>query len=276
MRFCTSYRQHPDIKNKMYEIKYSLKNLSLAIDQMNEKLNHIAIVEILDMDSSNLNYKDLHNLVIEYPRLYFDFYILDNFKQMASIYSEQHYMYHYPIYNWIDLNYILHFDGLYAVTIGEPLVFDLKRVRTLINRSRDNIKIRVNPTIAKPSIYNDYIGDTGLCHFWVLPQHSYLYDNYIDVMDILAEDKDREEILCKYYIDNQPWLLRLDNFFKNINTEIIGNYVLDEWAEKRLNCGQRCFMPSPTCHYCESQNTMYNLVKNNPQILNKENHNEKD
>ena len=78
-------------------------------------------------------------------------------------------MYHYPIYNWIDLNYILHFDGLYAVTIGEPLVFDLKRVRTLINRSRDNIKIRVNPTIAKPSIYNDYIGDTGLCHFWVLP-----------------------------------------------------------------------------------------------------------
>lgn len=55
---------------------------------MNEKLNHIAIVEILNMDSSNLNYKNLHDLVIEYPRLYFDFYILDNFKQMASTYSE--------------------------------------------------------------------------------------------------------------------------------------------------------------------------------------------
>jgi len=56
-------------------------------------------------------------------------------------------------------------------------------------------------------------------------------------MDILSDDQEREEVLCDYYINNKPWLLQLSSFFKNMTTNVIGNYVLDEWAEKRLNCG---------------------------------------
>ena len=267
MQFCTSYRQNPDIKNQAAEIRYSVSNLSLAIDQLNLKPDHIAIIEVLNISAGNLKIEDIHNLVMEYDRLYFDFYILSDFKMIAKIYSEQHYMYHYPVTNWIDLNYLLHFDGLHAITIGEPLVFDLHKVKTLITRSRDNIQIRVWPTIGRPSMYNDYPGDHGLCHFWILPQHTSLYDPYIDIMDILDEDEERESVLCKYYFNNQPWVLRIEDFFKNMNTQVIGSYVLDSWVEKRLNCGQRCFMPSPTCHYCENQNMMYDLVKAHPEIL---------
>ena len=276
MQFCTSYRQSPEIKNKMTEIRYPLKHLTLALDQIKEKQNHIAIIEILNLSSGNLNEEQIHDLAVEYKNIYFDFYLFSDFKIISNKYQEQKYMYHYPIQSWIDLNYILHFDGLHSITIGEPLIFDIKKVKTLITRSRNNIQLRAYPTIGRPTVYNDYPGDHGLCHFWVLPQHIYLYENLIDIMDILSDDQEREEVLCDYYINNKPWLLQLSSFFKNMTTNVIGNYVLDEWAEKRLNCGQRCFMPSPTCHYCESQNTIYDLVKNNPQILNKENHNEKD
>lgn len=268
MNYCTSYRQVPELKDKAQEIRYSVPHLSLAIDQLNEKLDHIAIIEILDVNVGNLIPEEIHNLALTYDRMYFDFYSLSDFKMVAKAYPEQRYMYHYPITNWIDLNYLLHFDGLHAITIGEPLIFDLAKVKKLITRSRQNIQLRAWPTIGRPSIYQDYPGNSGICHFWVLPQHAHIYDPYIDIMDIIDEDIERESVLCKYYFNTQPWVLRIEDFIKHLDTKIIGNYVLDEWVEKRLNCGQRCFMPSPTCHYCENQNDMYNLVKAHPELVN--------
>ena len=269
MQYCTSYRQTPELKNQAAEIRYSVPHLSVAIDQLNEKLDHVAIIEILNMNLSNLKQEDIHELAIKYDRMYFDFYRLEDFKLIASTYTEQKYMYHFPITTWIDLNYLMHFDGLHAITIGEPLIFDLQKVRTLVDRSRNNIQLRAWPTIGKPNKYIDYRGNNGLCHFWVLPQHTELYNSYINIMDILDEDTEREQVLCNYYFNNKPWVLRIRDFIKRIDTNIVGNYVLDEWVTKRINCGQRCFMPSPTCHYCENQNMMYDLLRAHPDLVNK-------
>lgn len=234
---------------------------------MEEHPDSIVIIELLDIDNTNLSSEEIHRLATEHSNLYFDFYKMSEFRIMSNQYTEQKYMYHYPITSWIDLNYILHFPGLHAITIGEPLIFDIQRVRTLVDKSRENIQLRAYPTIGRPNMYNDFPGDTGLCHFWVLPQHCSIYDSYIDIFDILDSDADREKVLCDYYINGTAWLFGIDNFFKNMDTNIVGNYVLDSWAEKRLNCGQRCFMPSPTCHYCEDQDMMYDLIRAHPEIL---------
>ena len=267
MKFCTSYRQNPDILHKVQQIRYSPARIDIAINWIEENLNTDAIIEIADLALTNLKEEQIYNLVKEHEHMYIDFYKLEDLKRLHNLYPIKRYMYHYPITSWIDLNYLLHFDSICAITIGEPLIFDLKAVKTLISRIDNTIQLRAWPSIGRPSKYNDYPGNHGLCHFWVLPQHVSLYDDYIDIFDILDENVDREKVLCDYYCNARPWFLCLSNFFKNMDTNVDGYYVDDEWIEKRLNCGQRCFRPSPTCYHCEDHHMLYDLMKAHPEIL---------
>ena len=173
---------------------------------MEEHPDSIIIIELLDIDNTNLSSEEIHRLAIEYPNLYFDFYKMSEFRIMSNQYTEQKYMYHYPITSWVELNYILHFPGLHAITIGEPLIFDIQKVRTLVDKSRENIQLRAHPAIGRPSMYNDFPGDTGLCHFWVLPQHCSIYDPYIDrvsyfLQDVCVDEKFRGQDIATKMID---------------------------------------------------------------------------
>ena len=46
------------------------------------------------------------------------------------------------------------------------------------------IKIRINPTFVRPAIMANNKADEAICHNWILPQFTDLYEDWIDIFDL--------------------------------------------------------------------------------------------
>jgi hypothetical protein len=243
--------------------------LNLALDAIEENPQHIAIIEILSLSKSNITADKIRQLVDENPNLFFDFYEMDDFKELAAETTNRRYMYHFPVHTYMEIRYLLAFPGLSAIVLGEPLNMDLLNAAQLIRSNQERgIEIRVYPAIGRPTIYNDLGGDTGISHFWILPQHIKLYEDagLIDVIELMDENLARETALCKAYI-NGNYEMSLKYLFKNMDSEVLGSFVDEEWVKKRQSCNRRCLMAGPRCHKCEREEQMFNMLKDNPHFL---------
>ena len=53
------------------------------------------------------------------------------------------------------------------------------------------------------------------------------------------------------YNDNKTWPGKLDLLITNFNLEIDNRAIVNDLAEVRMNCGQKC-MRSGNCRYCDT------------------------
>lgn len=266
MKICTSFRQPGSVQEKMQQIRYPITSLNNVLERLQTDYSTDYIVEIFDLDNTDLTAVKIHSLAVDFSNLFFDFHKFDDFKLIASQCDERKYMYHFPVNTYMDVQYLLQYPGLACITIEEPLTFDLDNIHKVIKEDEErDIQIRVYPTIGRPSRYRDYKKDNGINHFWILPQHLNLYEEFIDIIDLSDRSQKREHALCKIYTSNIPYLFTIQPLFKYVDSNVIGAFVDEEWATRRLNCKQTCLQKGVHCMMCLRQDRLYNSILEHPE-----------
>ena len=264
MKFCTSYYQNENIRRKVNELRWSMYSFTGAIEYSEGHPDIRIIVEILNLSDSRTPSMDiLNNIQQENNQIYYDFYSLDDLIAYADYTQSNHIMYHQPALTW-NLVQILLAYNVSDITIGEPLTFSMndieKNIRSL------GVNVRVRPYIARNSYQMKLQNDNGAHHFWILPQHLYLYENYIDVIDLIDDNIAREEGLVNAYTSTLPYNAYLSTLIQGLNTEVGAQFIDETFVNSRLNCGQYCMKNKNSCHRCDQYIKMYdviNLLKKN-------------
>jgi len=257
--------------SKVDEIRYPFGLMSFAIERATEDLFHKHIIEITNLENiEHFSYESMQSLLEENPNLYYDIYRWQDFIDINEniTIDTPRFLYHMPITTYAELHFLLSFPGCYGITIGEPLTFDLKEVYYTVHYDDARlITLRCYPAIGRPSQFNYNKNDSGINHFWILPQHVKLFEGYIDILDLVDSDILREKQLVHYYVEEKEFLLGIDLFFKNMDCKMIGNFVTEEWMRKRINCRQTCFLEGFHCRRCLREQDLYNTAKRHPELL---------
>lgn len=127
------------------------------------------------------------------------------------------------------------------VYIGEPLCFQLEQV------ARYNIPIRLCPNIA--NYFPELTNLNSLCGPWIRPEDLKYYEPYVSSIDFVTDTVPKEAILFKVYGIDKKWPDDLNILITNLNRRIINSALPDEFGERRVNCGQKCFA-GKKCNHC--------------------------
>lgn len=249
MDFCASHQQFESCRNKLQELRYPINNINAAINFSQEHPNHRIILEISSLEDCGVPIKKLNKLLSENTQLYLDFFNLSDLMLWQEQAAEKgRYMYHHPVSLWSVITVLCHLQ-VSDILLGEPLVFQMKEVSLYIKKLYPNIKLRFCPHIGQPVIAQNITNE--LNHFWVLPQHLYLYEDIIDVCDIFEKNKVRESALVDLYIKQGDYEGPFDILIENSSVNILSSYIPRELAVRRMNCGQKCMMNAEGCHTCD-------------------------
>ena len=259
MKFCTSYFQPDFIRNQVQEVRFSIMALMPALEYAGRHPDKKVIIEILSLaDSKMPSVNKLYDLQQENNNVYYDFYALYDLVSYsrAHDHAPRHIMLHQPVDTW-GLIQILMYYHVSDITIDEPLTFDLPNVLKDI-KSHD-INIRIRPNIAKNRYEKEMETDNGLHHFWVLPQHLNFYEDYIDVIDLIDNNSEREAALVKTYLSGN-YEASLSLLVEGIEKDIGAPFITDKFVTRRLSCGQVCMKSKDYCHHCDQYAKMYEVI----------------
>lgn len=259
MKICTSYFQSELIRQKVDEIRYSMMALTPALEYANRHPDKKIIIEIFSLDDKKLpSIEKLYALQQERTNIYYDFYILSDLVRYSKENNRnpRHIMFHQPATTW-GLVQILMYYNVSDIAIDEPLTFNMSEIG--MNIRSKGIAIRVRPNVAKNSYEKEMENDTGIIHFWVLPQHLYLYEDYIDVIDIIDNNSERETALVNIYLQD-TYESSLGLLIDGITVDIGASFIDDKFVIRRLSCGQNCMKNDNYCHYCSTMMRMYDMI----------------
>lgn len=260
MNYCTSYFQSEAIRQKVNELRFSTKALNDALGYAERHSDKRVIIEILDLHEQHLPaIEKLHKIHEECSNIFYDFYDLSDLVEYAKHFRRNvnYIMYHQPALTW-GLVQILLYYNVSDITLGEPLVFDMPEIKKNI-QSR-GVKIRIRPNFAKPMLARDVETDKGIHHFWVLPQHMYLYEDYVDILDLLDNNSVRETAVVNAYTSADPYTARLDTLIDGVECGIGASFIDDKFVQRRLTCHQNCLKNSNYCHFCDQYVKMYDVI----------------
>lgn len=256
MKYCSSYRQ-TKMYNYLNEIHFSRIFQLMEYDRQLYN-NQILCLEILKVGSVEFNGKpttfELYDSLLDkFPDLNFEFYELSDLVQFAGMCHEgTKYRWHYPADSYNMLTTLLDYR-VSDIVLDEPLTFDIENVSALIRDRNSNCKIHIRPDIGKPGWMP--MNESIMHHFWLLPQFVYLYEDYIDVIDLFAESDSRERRLIEAFCLDKSYDYELYAFVLNtapIDDEMRGGWVTEEMARRRMNCKQKCMSTYPqACHECD-------------------------
>lgn len=150
----------------------------------------------------------------------------------------------FPVADWETFG-ILKEHGVSDIYIDGPLGF---QVDNLI-QAKGNVNIRVTPALSPNAAFSR---TSNASSFFIRPEDIDRYSEVIDILDFPAADIDREDALFKAYRRKSfPYNLAL--LIANLNTQTENALIRDDFADHRLNCGQKCKVPGHPCHICDSQ-----------------------
>ena len=143
----------------------------------------------------------------------------------------------YSISSYYDLNGLLALSPTY-IRINGPLFFDIEKVKN--KAKKFDVLIRHTPNVAFSDGLSHWPGYSGT---WIHPNHLYLYEDYIDVIEFEDCDAKKEETLYNIYINQQSWPTSLSVLISNLDispTSGIGRMITPEMTIARLKCRQIC------------------------------------
>lgn len=258
MKYCTSNYQWEAYRMKVQEVRFSIKNINGALHFLeNEKhSDHRVIIEIPDLHNMGMSFDKLLPLAKENKQIVLDLYKLEDLITVAK--ASNHgcsYMYHYQVTTWA-LVQILSYYKVSDMLIGEPLVFEMNKVRD--NIKSEGIIIRVCPHLGRQ--ISEPVDD-GSCHFWILPQHMHLYEDVVDVCDLLDNNVTREATIVDIYTKGEPYTLPMNLLITNFDRKVSGGRIPIDLIKGRKNCGQRCMINGMSCHSCDLHMRLAEVVK---------------
>ena len=248
MKYCTSNYQWEAYRMKVQELRFSIKNLNGALHFLENERHqeHRILLEIPDIHNMGITQEKLWTLAKENRQLVLDFFKLEDLIIAAKATDKQcNYMYHYQVTTWA-LVQILMYYHVSDMLIGEPITFEMDRVQNNIKSVYD-INIRVCPHLGRQ--ISESVDD-GVKHFWILPQHMYLYENIIDVCDLIDNNTVREGTLVDIYTKGEPYIMPLNLLITNCDKDIPAGRITEDMIKRRKNCGQKCMVNKNLCHMC--------------------------
>lgn len=259
MKYCTSYFQSEPVRQKIDELRFSTAAMNDALGYAERHSDKRVIIEFLDLHADHIpTIEKLHKLHQEQPNIYYDFYNLHDLVEYSRAFERQvdYIMYHQPALTW-GLVQILLYYKVCDIVISEPLTFNMNELEKNVH---PYARIRIRPYIAKPEIARGIETDSGIHHFWVLPQHMHFYEPYVDVIDLLDDNIVRETALVSIYTSNKEFSARLDTLIEGVECGIGASFIDDKFVQRRLTCGQSCLKNSNYCHYCDQYVKMYDVI----------------
>ena len=124
--------------------------------------------------------------------------------------------------------------------LAEPLFFEMDIVKQF------GVPVRMVPNVA----YIDGLPrEDGVCGTWVRPEDLDLYEDYVEVVEFEDANLKKEQALYRIYAEQKNWPGDLQMIITNLNHDGLNRIIVPDFAEKRLNCGQRC-QKTGNCKLC--------------------------
>lgn len=269
MKLCASYHLPSHLWSGLDELRFSTQSFNMALEQLENKTKKRIIIEILDLSSCGLNIEKLCAIAVEYENLVYDCYSLDDLIILIDKIPHKCF-YHFPINTYNMLYFCLQYP-VTDICLGEPLTFDLPQVCDSIKQANSQLNIRVQPAVGRPELFNNIAAyDNGIQHFWILPQHMSFFEPYIDVLDLIDNNAEREKTLVELFI-RQNYTRELKYYLRNSESEMLADLVTNEFVQRRIKCRQICMQnhDNTKCHYCMAEEALYRRLRekqssNNP------------
>lgn len=260
MEFSTSNYQDIQTREKVQEIDFSIKSINAALKCAEECPSKRILVNTTFklLPEVRITADRLVELTNKYPNLYINFYELNDMIEFAEQTKKNHkYMYAYPVTTWNLINVLLRYEVPY-ITLGEPLVFGIQKCKNLMShKATYPVKIKVCPHIAGTQKDNE----NPIRHFWFLPQHIPLYEEFVDVIILSDVSTIREKTLVDVYTSANPYKQSIGLLIGNLDSSMGGLFVDDDWVRKRMCCHQVCVEDDRRCHYCDAESSIYEAIK---------------
>lgn len=160
---------------------------------------------------------------------------IDNLNQYNMLWG-----YKYPVSTFMELDSLKKL-GAHSVLIDAPLTHRLYEVEDY-----NFAEVRMVANVA----YYAYIPrENGVVGSYIRPEDVETYAGYVDVIEFEDCDKKREQALYRIYMENHAWPGNLRTIITNLDYNGVNRMIPADFAEKRMNCGQRC-LESGSCHLC--------------------------
>lgn len=241
MKYCVNGRQPYSVLKKADEIKMNYVDK----DKINDFIEQIPDKTIiLDFPPYKEPEFDLWNM---YNERLNSFYIGLHDLSRAHEFLENSIKWYwpYPITSFYELVKISVFKPS-MVILGPPLSFDLKKVKDIIGDCSIRLCCNSSGLPYIPTIP----GLIDIKGQWIRPEDVYLYEDYVDVLEFDETDLTREETLLHIYKDNKQWPGKIELLINGLNISVDNRGIPDEFAERRLNCGQKC-LSGGLCKNCD-------------------------
>ena len=151
--------------------------------------------------------------------------------------------YGFPVQTFQELRFWINYGVCYVV-LGAPLFFRLPEVKKMCS-----VSIRAIPNVA---YMGDLTYDNGLHGTYIRPEDVEIYEPYISIFEFEDCDNQKEQGLYRIYHDIKEWPGDLSDIITNFKYQGLNRIVYHEFAEKRLNCRQRCEENENSCHWCQT------------------------
>lgn len=248
MKYCVQYSNKSYITEKVDEIiiKYDKNKILDLFDRYipEHQDKQRVIVDIWD-DSDEL--KILETIIQihkERPQLKFDLRV-NNYdekfiEKLKSI--DIPYFYRDLARNW-DIFLGLLKLGVSDIYIVEEMGFELDKISKIAKSQ--NTKIRIYPNIAQSA----FKSTEDIYKFFVRPEDIDVYEKYVDVYEILTNDKSKEKVFFDVYKNDKKWFGNLNELLLDFNIDLDSKYIIPRFAEKRVRCGRQC-LKGGKCQLC--------------------------
>lgn len=148
----------------------------------------------------------------------------------------------FPVTDWETLEELREAE-VSDLYIDGPLGFQMNAIAKI----KGDIKIRVSPTISPNAAIS---ANRKVSSFFIRPEDLELYSYAIDIIDFKENGQDKEDTLFSIY--NRGTFNYDINMLINNLPERNNLLFNNDFAKKRLNCGQKCNIPGHQCHYCDT------------------------
>lgn len=239
MKYCLSINQTIQVLKKADEIKMLSKDWQY-IEKLRLDFPETPIIFEVDKDFILENFLD-HN----YENI---IYACDNIHQMTACKNRGvSFYYKYPVTSYYEARALKNLGVCYFL-VGIPLFFDLENLSTL------KVPLRAIPNLA----YEPYLPHVnGINGSWIRPEDVDKYEKYISVLEFYNEEgrKEKEATLFKIYAEDKNWPGNLNLLIDYLNYDIDNRLIYNEdgFAERRMNCKQKCMTNYSSCHFCEDR-----------------------
>lgn len=146
----------------------------------------------------------------------------------------------FPVVDWETFNQLAGI-GVSDIYIDGQLGFQ----HDLLAKAKDNIKIRVSPTLSP----NSSLRGAAVNSFYIRPEDLHLY-SALDVVDFRETNQEREDALFSIY-KRGYFSHEINNLLREFPYAVNNAMINKDFGKTRLNCKQKCQIPGHICHYCE-------------------------